>query len=168
MPRLHLPFRRPAALRLLAAFATLGAALAGATACRGDAATAVWARGEAVGQLVQERATRADEATRIDLGELAPFRWEAAYVLAPGTPADSVQRAIGAPLPGAERVGAAVADSLTLLVFTAGGDVLGAAFLPRARVDVDAAATGRRYGPDEARFRVEAVREGQWRLVPAR
>jgi hypothetical protein len=145
----------------------LPAVAALAVACVGDPATAVWGRGEAVVQLVQERATRADDDATLDLADLAPFRWEAMYVLAPGTPADSVQRALGTALPGGARVGAAVADSLTLLVFTAGADVLAAAFLPRGRVDVDPAATGRRYGADGARFRVEPVGEGRWRLVPA-
>ena len=157
MPSRRRPFRR-----LLPLLAALPAA------CVGDSAAAVWGRGEAVGQLVQERATRSDSATRIDLGELTPFRWETLHVLAHGTPADSVQRALGTALPGADRVGAAVADSLTLLVFTAGPDVLAAAFLPRAPVDVAPAAAGRRYGATEARFRVEAVAEGRWRLVPER
>ena len=136
-----------------------------AAGCTGEGATAVWGRGEAVGQLVLERATRADSATRLDLRDLAPFRWDSLVVLAPGTPADSVQRALRAPLPGAERIGAAVADSLTLFVFTAGPDVLAATLLPRTRMDVHAAAVGRRSGPDDAAFRVEPVGEGQWRLV---
>lgn len=136
-----------------------------AAACAMDEGTAVWGRGEAVGQLVLERATRADSATRLDLRDLAPFRWDSLIVLAPGTPADSVRRALPAPLPGAERIGAMVADTLTLFVFTTGADVLAATLLPRTRMDVDAAATGRRYGPDGAAFRVEPVAEGRWRLV---
>ena len=160
MPQDSPPFRRvTTAVLVLLAAAT--------AACAGDGATAVWGRGEAVGQLVQERATRADSGTRLDLADLAPFRWEAVHVLAPGTPADSVRARIGAPLPGDDRLGAAVADSLTLLVFTSGPDVLAATLIPRGRIDVEPAATGRRYGPTEARFRVEGVGEGRWRLVLA-
>lgn len=143
----------------------LGALTALGTACAGDAGSAVWGRGEAVGQLVQERVSRADGGTRVDLRDMAPFRWEALYVLAPGTSLDSVHAALGGPLPGEARLGAQVPDSATLLVFTAGRDVLAAAFLPRARVEMAPAAAGRRYAPDSAAFRVEAAGEGRWRLV---
>lgn len=141
--------------------------LLGAPACAGDGGAAVWGRGEAVRQLVQSEVQRADGGSRVDLRDLAPFRWETLYVLAPGTPADSVTAAIGASLPGAARLGGPqVSDSATLLVFTAGGDVIAAALLPHARVEVDAAATGRRYGPDSAGFRIQGLGEGRGRLLP--
>ncbi|HEX6630660.1 MAG TPA: hypothetical protein VF048_06195 [Gemmatimonadaceae bacterium] len=126
-------------------------------ACSPDPARAAWRRGEAITQIVAERARAVDPGASISLRDLAPFRWERLYVVdgtGPGG-AGALGDSLGS---GWAAVAAARPAALAgdpLLVFLAGGQVIAAAALPAAAAGLAPALVGHGYAPDEAAFRVE-------------
>jgi hypothetical protein len=130
-----------------------------AAACFESAEEAMWARGESVGRLMVERLSARDAPEVLRLGDLAPFRWERLYLFAPYTPPQVVTDSLGFAWPGAEASRIAQVDTATLMVFTAGREVIAATMHPRKYGDFAPALLGRGYTPAEATFRVTRTAE---------
>lgn len=156
-------------MRLLARAATaaligaLGVAAVGS--CTPDPAATAWRRGEAITQLLAEQARAADPGTALRLGDLAPFRWQRLYVLAPGAPPATLADSLGAGWLAVAAGGPADAAAAPRLVFLADGQVIAVAALVPAAVTLAPERTGRGYAPDEAVFHVRRIL-GDARSVP--
>lgn len=148
---------RPSAQARLAATAALATLALGG--CTYDAETAVEARGAAVSYVLAEQ-VEGGLGTSLSLADLAPFHWDRLFVFAAGTPTSTIRDSVPVRWPGLAHYGATVPDSVTLLVFVAGGQVLAAAAHPRTRGDFAPERTGRGYAPAEAVFRVDSTRVG--------
>ncbi|HET7458102.1 MAG TPA: hypothetical protein VFJ74_10655 [Gemmatimonadaceae bacterium] len=144
-----------AARAFLAAVAVLFSA-----GCVRDAESAIEARGAAVSYVLAEQVERGP-GTSVNLADLSPFRWDRMYLFGPRTPATTVRDSVHVAWPGAAHVvGAATPDSVNLLVFVGGGQVLAVAAHPRRRGDFVPARVGRGYAPAEALFVVDSTSAG--------
>ena len=146
---------------------TLAAALLVPAACAGDPARGVWARGEAVAQLVAEQARVAEPGTTLRLADLAPFRWERLYVLPGGGAATPLADSLGPDwlaLAGGAPTGR---EGAPRLVFLVGGAVVAAGALPTDAAELAPELLARSWPADSAVVRVERRAGAVPRLVPA-
>ena len=146
---------------------TLAAAFLLAAACAGDPARGVWARGEAVAQLVAEQAREVEPGTTLRLADLAPFRWERLYVLPGGDAPTALADSLGADWPALAAGAPAGREGAPRLVFLAGGAVVAAGALPAAAAELAPELLGRSWPADSAVVRVERRAGAVPRLVPA-
>ena len=140
--------------------------------CSPDPARAAWRRGEAITQIVAERARAVDPGASLSLRDLAPFRWERLYVVDTGGPRPALRDSLGASWPAVAAATPAKLAGDVLFVFLARDQVIAAAALPTGAAGLAPELVGRGYLPDEASFRVERApttaddRNPTPRLVP--
>jgi hypothetical protein len=151
---------RPTGAHARAARAILAVVVLFAAGCVRDAESAIEARGAAVSYVLAEQVERGP-GTSVNLADLSPFRWDRMYLFGPRTPASTVRDSVRVAWPGAAGVvGSATPDSVNLLVFVGGGQVLAVTAHPRRRGDFVPARVGRGYAPAEALFVVDSASEG--------
>ena len=147
---------------------TLAAALLLAAACAGDPARGVWARGEAVAQLLAEQARDVESGTTLRLADLSPFRWERLYVLPPGDAPAAIADSLGADWPALAGGAPVGREGAPRLVFVAGGAVVAAGVLPADAAELAPELLGRSWPADSAVVRVDRREGAVPRLAPAR
>jgi hypothetical protein len=146
--------------------------LALAMACSPDPSRAAWRRGEAITQIVAERARAVDPGATLSLRDLAPFRWERLYVVDGAGPQAALRDSLGASWSAVSATAPTAKAGDAVLVFLAGGQVIAAAALPTEAARLAPELVGRGYAPDEAAFHVERApataddRNPTPRLVP--